>query len=240
VPSSTRGDACNLEHFRLSRDVRTLIDAETQQAIADQIDLAIEEVLAKLRNHGGEEGITPVLGHALMQRSFSAAGLTVAFNYRQLSKHIEEPYAGADGGFLVRVSTKTETVTKASLFQAKLLSGDFPPRSLTMNRSEMTRLYDQTRNMLKHSEQSVAMFYTERNIYVVDAAKYSSGPPSRSQQPLGRDKRLITLGTYLGKWMPRCTKGDRSANLVSRIEHLEGFRNGIDMAVVTERRSIDW
>jgi hypothetical protein len=47
--------------------------------------------LSKLRNHGGEEGITPVLGHALMQQSFSAGGLTVDFNYRQLSKQIGVP-----------------------------------------------------------------------------------------------------------------------------------------------------
>lgn len=217
-----------------------MIDATTQQAIASQIDLAVEEVLSKLRNHGGEEGITPVLGHALMQQSFNADGLAVDFNYRQLSKRVEEPYAGADGGFLVRVSTRTATVTKASLFQAKLLSGNFAPRSLTMNKSEMSRLHDQTRNMLKHTEQSVAMFYTERNIYVVDAEKFSNAAPSRGQRPLSKEKRLITLGTYLGKWMPRCTKGDRSANLISRIEHLEGFRNGIDMTVVTEKPSIDW
>ena len=217
-----------------------MIDATTQQAIADKIDRAVEAVLSKLRNHGGEEGITPVLGHALMQQSFSADGLTVDFNYRQLSKQIEEPYAGADGGFLVRVSTRTERVVKASLFQAKLLPGSDAPRSLTINKSAMTRLHEQTRNMLKQSEQSVAMFYTARNIYVVDAQKYSESPPSGGGLPLGSGTRLITLGTYLGKWMPRCTKGDRNTDLISRVEHLEGFRNGIDMHVVEERPSIDW
>ena len=107
-----------------------LIDEATQQELAARIDDAVMEVLAEVPNHGGEEGLTPVLGHALRQQSFRSPDLTVEFNYRQLSKNTEEPNAGADGGILVRVTTPDGVVQKASLFQAKLLKGRGPVREL--------------------------------------------------------------------------------------------------------------
>jgi hypothetical protein len=117
-----------------------LIDEFAQQAIAKAIDAAVKEVLSEFPNHGSEEGLTPVLGHALMRQSFDLTDLRVDFNYRQLNKRTEESFAGADGGFMVRVHTPGKLVKKAALFQAKLLKGSKPVRRLKI-KSEVVRLF---------------------------------------------------------------------------------------------------
>ncbi|WP_298011627.1 hypothetical protein [uncultured Aquabacterium sp.] len=212
-----------------------LIDAYVQQALANRIDAAVEEVLNELPNHGSEEGITPVLGHALRRQSVRGDGFQVRFNYRQLNKNTEEPSAGADGGFLVTVQTPDASVSKTALFQAKLLRGHEPVRELRMSTAEAARLQEQATNMLTHTGESVAIFYTRKQIYVVDAASFQS---IRTRTPLAEKHRLITLGTYLGKWLPRCTKGDKSQDLFKRVTHLDGFKRGLTMEVISERPSI--
>lgn len=198
------------------------------------------EVLAALPNHGSEEGLTPVLGHALMQQSFEADDLSVNFNYRQLNKYTEEPHAGADGGFLVRVTNADTTVQKAALFQAKLLRGPAKVRQSAMTTNDAQRLKDQVDNMLQLTDQAVAIFYTPEQIYVVDASNYRTRTVAESRRPLSSEHRLITLGTYLGQWLPRCTKGDQNPEFNTRVEHQDGFKQGISMNVVSQRPSIAW
>jgi hypothetical protein len=215
--------------------VTFLIDTYIQQALAARIDAAVSEVLAELPNHGSEEGITPVLGHALRRQSVSGDGFSVRFNYRQLNKNTEEPNAGADGGFLVSVQTPSTNITKTALFQAKLLRGTTPVRNLSMSTAEAARLQEQAVKMLTHTQESVAIFYTHKQIYVVDASHYQS---TRDRRPLSESHRLITLGTYLGRWLPRCTKGDHEPDLYQRVSHLDGFKRGLTMEVISERPSI--
>lgn len=215
-----------------------LIDQLAQQEIATAIDAAVKEVLSEFLNHGSEEGLTPVLGHALMRQSFDLTDLRVDFNYRQLNKYTEESLAGADGGFLVRVHAPGKMAKKAALFQAKLLKGSAPVRSLKIKSiKEANRLRDQCRGMLAQSRESVAMFYTQEEIYIVDAMHYA-GTPSRN--PLSTAHRLVTLGTYLGKWIPRCTKGDESEEFISRVERSGGFAKGIEMDVLSRRDPVPW
>lgn len=215
-----------------------LIGQLAQQKIAAAIDAAVKEVLSEFPNHGSEESLTPVLGHALMRQSFDSTDLRVDFNYRQLNKYTEESLAGADGGFLVRVHDPGKIVKKAALFQAKLLRGSEPVRSLKMKSSkEANRLGDQCQSMLTHSRESVAMFYTQGEIYIVDAAHYT-GTPSRS--PLSTAHRLVTLGTYLGQWIPRCTKGDESEEFIAKLEWPGGFAKGIEMDVLSRRDPVPW
>lgn len=216
------------------------IDSQTQIQLAALIDRAVKQVINAIVAHGNEEGLTSALGGALMQQSMLSSDLRVDFNYRQHNKITEEPHSGADGGFLVRVTTSQGTIEKAALFQAKLLSGANDVRSLRMNKSDAARLKRQTTDMLRQTEEAVAIFYTSQNIYVVDAADYRDSSKSASQSPLSANHRLITLGTYLGKWIPRCTKGDVSDNLVKRVRHLDGFKQGISMDVVTKRPAVSW
>ncbi|MFO1342130.1 MAG: hypothetical protein U1F05_03205 [Burkholderiales bacterium] len=218
--------------------MKYLIDKATQQRIAQRIDNAVERVLSELTNHGGEEALTAVLGHALMQQSLVQDDLKVTFRYRQLNRQTEEPHAGADGGFIVRVSNSNTSVQKAALFQAKLLRGAVKVRQLTMTRREAGRLQHQTSEMLRQTDQSVAMFYTLKQIYIVDANDYNSMLSAGAQRPLSDKHRLITLGTYLGQWLPRCTKGDTSADLIQKISHQDGFKSRLTMDVVSSRPSI--
>ena len=215
-----------------------LIDKNTQTRIATLVDHAVQQVLRKIVNHGNEEGMTAALGQALMQQRINEANLKVDFNYRQHSKNTEEPHSGADGNFLVRVTTPSDNVVKASLFQAKLLRGYGEVRSLSMPKSEAGRLRQQSEDMLKHTGEAVAVFYTHKNIYVVDAEDYGNGPESTT--PLSQGHRLITLGTYLGRWMPRCTKGDKNSNLVKRASHLDGFKDGLTLDIVSKQPSVPW
>lgn len=217
-----------------------LIDIPTQERIARLIDSAARQVVGQIVSHGNEEGLTSALGGALAQKSIRDNGLKVDFRYRQHNKITEEPHSGADGSFLVKVVLPGLTVEKAALFQAKLLGGDADVRTLTMSSSEAARLQKQANDMLKHTSEAVAVFYTWKNIYVVDAGDYGGGTPPASRTPLSQEHRLITLGTYLGKWIPRCTKGDEDTGIVIRAKHLEGFKHGVQLSVVADRPGIDW
>lgn len=217
-----------------------LIDLQAQAQIAALIDSAVERVLAELASHGSEEGLTSALGHALMQRAIRTSDLTVNFKYRQHNKISEEPYSGADGAFLVRVVTPESKVEKAALFQAKLLRGEDDVRNLSMSKPDAERLTKQSTDMLRHTEEAVAMFYTWKNIYVVDASDYQAKVDAASRKPLSQKHRLITLGTYLGKWLPRCTKGDQRNEIVTRAKHVDGFKNGFTLDVVSQQPSVPW
>ena len=92
--------------------------------------------------------------------------------------------------------------------------------------------------MLSHTEDAIAIFYTHKNIYVVDAGDYTNVQTPKT--PLSQEHRLITLGTYLGKWMPRCTKGDKASQFVTRAKHIDGFKHGLSLNVVTQRPSVKW
>ncbi|GAB6848199.1 hypothetical protein [Paraburkholderia kururiensis] len=215
-----------------------LIDQEAQTRIAKLIDSAVERVLGEVASHGNEEGMTTALGHSLMKHQIRESDLRVDFKYRQHNKYTEERYSGADGGFLVRVVTPNGTVEKAALFQAKLIGGLGDVRTLTMPRAEAKRLQGQSKDMLRHTDDAVAIFYTHKNIYVVDAKDYSGNATSKA--PLSQEHRLITLGTYLGKWMPRCSKGDTDPDFVTRARHVDGFKHGLSLNVVSQRPSVPW
>ena len=138
----------------------------------------------------------------------------------------------------MRVSVPGRTVNKAALFQAKLLKGDVPIRSLKMKSTDdAKRLRSQCQKMLEKSRESVAIFYTNQQVYVVDAAHYTK---QTTREPLSISHRLVTLGTYLGKWMPRCTKGDESEDFISRVERPDGFKHGIEMEVLCTRDPVPW
>lgn len=215
-----------------------LIDMPAQTKIARLIDHAVQQVLGEIASHGNEEGMTTALGHALMHRQIREADLQVDFRYRQHNKYTEERYSGADGGFLVRIVTPSGSVKKAALFQAKLIGGLGDVRTLKMTKAEATRLQGQSNDMLRYTDDAVAIFYTHKNIYVVDAKDYCGN--SANQTPLSQEHRLITLGTYLGKWMPRCTKGDTDPDFVTRARHLDGFKHGLSLHVVSQRPSVPW
>lgn len=217
-----------------------LIDKQEQIQIARLVDSAVSEVLSRLTNHGSEEGITSALGQALMGKKISTSSLVVEFNYRQHNKITEEPHSGADGAFVVRVRVAGVTTDKAALFQAKWLRQDRLIPDLSLSAAETKRLAEQSGAMRTHTPHSIIVFYTHKNIYVVDAANYKSYSTYSASKPLDDNHRLITLGTYLGKWLPRCTRGDTSPDLMTRVLHAGGFRHGITLTVASKSPRIEW
>jgi len=215
-----------------------LIDKNTQTQIAERIDIAVAQVLSEIASHGNEEAMTSALGHALMQVRIDEPNLRAVFRYRQHNKYTEESHSGADGGFFVRIEMHGVTIEKASLFQAKLLRGRSDIRSLAISQADASRLQKQSKNMLNHTREAVAMFYTHKNIYVVDAGRYRD--TLHSKTPLSQEHRLITLGTYLGSWMPRCTKGDNDPSFVRRARHVDGFKYGLSLDIISQRPSVPW
>lgn len=213
-----------------------LIDKGSQEIIAKMIDESVKRILGSFVSHDNEEALTSVLGQALMERPLDSENLSVSFNYRQHNKITEEKFSGADGGFVVTVITPDGVVEKATLFQAKLLRGEDNIRSLVLSKSEGKRLKKQSQDMLTYTKEAVALFYTHKNIYVVDATDYMTS--ENLINPLSDSHRLITLGTYLGKWMTRCTKGDRNSDFLTRVKHKDGFKNSLSLDVISRKPSV--
>lgn len=220
--------------------MKYLIDQQTQDELASHINESVIRVINRIDNHGNEEGLTSVLGQQLMDHPFKTRDTEVTFFYRQLHKQIEEPPAGADGGFIVLVKTPNGIVEKASLFQAKRLDEYRAVRDLRMDKHDALRLKDQAKKMLQRTKEAVGVFYTRQDIYVVDADYYANSALAEIRNPLSRQHRLISLGTYLGRWMARCTRGDQNDSLLSRIRRLDGFRQNMTMEVLTKLRPIEW
>jgi hypothetical protein len=199
-----------------------LIDQRTQNAIADYIDSAVASVVHNFDRHANENSLTAAFGQELMHQPLRLPGTEVQFTYRNFLEQDEEPATGADGGIIVNIRTQEESVQKGVLFQAKRLAQNRPVKKLTMRRDEATRLRDQIEDMLSITDECIVLAHTRRDIYAVEAPPLDEFPidelrafPSRS--------RLLTIGTYLGKWVGRCTRGDLDRDIVNRIEHPRGF-----------------
>ena len=199
-----------------------LIDERVQQAIADHIDSASASVLRNFDNHANENSLTAAFGQELMRESLRLPDTEVRFEYRNFLEQDEEPLTGADGGIVISIRTLEENLKKGVLFQAKRLPQDRPVKRLTMRPGEPRRLRRQIEDMLSITGECVVLAQTRRDIYAVEALALDEFTlddlrafPSRT--------RLITVGTYLGKWVARCTRGDPNPNVVSRIERPRGF-----------------
>lgn len=182
-----------------------------------------------------------MLGSMLSETSVRMANIAVEFSYRQMDPQTEENLNGADGGFLVRVRTPEGVVEKSALFQAKIFHATGPVRDLSLTPEDAARLETQVRKMLRHTADAVVLFYTPFEMYVVNARRYLTSAGKEERRPLSSRYRLVTLSTYLGKWLPRCTKGDLAQDLRTRIEHRKGFtRHAISMDVVSKQPRIAW
>jgi hypothetical protein len=201
-----------------------LIDEKAQNAIASHIDSAAESVVRRFDNHGNENSLTAALGQELMRQPLRFGDTEVEFDYRNFLEQNEEPVTGADGGIVVNIRTREQTIKKGVLFQAKRLPQRRPVKSLTMPHDESRRLRRQIEGMLSITDDCVVVAHTRADIYVVDGESLDDLPIDELRA-FPAESRLVTVGTYLGKWVPRCTKGDLNPNLVQRIENPRGFLN---------------
>lgn len=212
-----------------------LLDERTQDSIADYIDSASGRVIDNFDAHGNENSLTAALGQELRGRTIVSGDTKVTFDYRNFLEQHEEPLTGADGGFLVTIENSTEVVKKGVFFQAKRFPQNWPTRSLNLTRKDAKRLKGQIQEMLVFTEHCILLGQTQKAFYAVDAGALTGESIERLRLPFDR-ARLITLGTYLGKWVARCTRGDLDEVFIQGISKPQGFlKHLVTMNVETKQ-----
>ncbi len=136
---------------------------------------------------------------------------------------------------MVSIRNGEEEVRKAVLFQAKRLPQDRPVKSLTLPKTEARRLRRQLDLMVKISDESIVLVQTRERMYAIDAAS-ADELTIAALVHLTNECRLVSMGTFLGKWVTRCSRGDPSEAVVSQADRPGGFlRHRIGMTVVTNQ-----
>lgn len=213
-----------------------LIDGDAQQGIAKHIDLAAQRVVKHFDRHANENSLTAAFGQELIREPLRLRKGTVHFGYRNFSEQSEEPATGADGAFVIAIETPDETVRKGVLFQAKRLEGKRPVRSLRIDRGEANRLARQAEGMLEITKHSLVLAHTRKKIYAVDAQAVDDVVIDDVRR-FPEFVRLVSIGTYLGRWVARCTSGEVDPRLVAKMERPFGFvRHLITVDIKTTHR----
>jgi hypothetical protein len=92
--------------------------------------------------------------------------------------------------------------------------------------------------MLETTRESVVLSYTRDAVYAVDAESLKDLTVDELRYPLAT-ARLLGLGTFLGKWVARCTRGDNNEVLIERIRQPRGFlKQVIEMDIHTRQRPL--
>jgi hypothetical protein len=213
-----------------------LIDDRVQRIITKRIDAAASAVLAHFDLHGSENALTAALGQELLGTTIDDIDTQVRFTYRKFSDRREEPLTGADGAFVITIRNRERTVKKAVLFQAKRFAQRRPPKMLTLPRGEARRLKHQLNRMVPLSDECIVLAQTREQIYAIDGL--SADPLSIEDLKHVTERcRLVSLGTFLGKWVARCSRGDLGEFVISQSEEPNGFaHHSIAMVVDTTQR----
>ncbi len=213
-----------------------LIPEAAQEALHDHLFGAVSRITDAMPRHQSENGVTGALGQTLMDSPFNHGDLSVRFDYRKFPEASEEFHSGADGSLIVSIEPPGGPPTeKAVLFQSKLLKGDEPSTRKRLSRHDAERLRRQANAMLNHTDEAIVIFYTTANFYVVDAQMFATDPIASCQHPLGESRRLITFETYVGKWLPRCTRGDTRHDFVRSASTPGAFTRILTMRVSSSR-----
>ncbi len=216
-----------------------LLDELTQQRIAAHLDDAADRVVRHFDDHRDENSLTAALCQEIIREPILLNDTTVVFNYRNFSEQSEEPKVGADGGIRITIKNGDEEVEKGVLFQAKRLPQDRNTRSLSIpDKKEVSRFKRQISSMLNWTEESIVLGHTRQGIYAVEAVSLENHTVEELRYPF-RNARLVSLGTYLGKWVARCSRGDTDPVLIRRIREDRGFINHLlEMNIQTRQRPL--
>ena len=209
-----------------------LIPEDLQNTLRDHLWESCDKVLSALQRHNNENGVTGALGQTLSDNPLVNDRVIVRFDYRKFAEQSEEFWTGADGALIVTITPPNgPTKRKAVLFQAKLCKKDVPARQQSLRREDASRLKRQSRQIVDFTDDAIGIFYTPDNIYVVDAQALNELTVEELRQPLRGSQRLLTLATYLGKWLPRCARGDDRSEFLERADVGNGFMHLITMDV---------
>jgi hypothetical protein len=212
-----------------------LIPTEVQDALHEHLYKVIDPIVWALRKHDSEDVVTGALGQALMSHPLELGRIQVDFNYRKFPQSTEEYWTGADGAIVVTITPLNGPPTsKAALFQAKLCKEDLSPQHQVLETRDAARLKRQVDNMVRITDQSIGLFYTPGNIYAIDAPALHRRTESQLRKPLQGPIRLISLETYLGVWLPRCTRGDTRAEILELARRRGAFKHILEMGLKSQ------
>lgn len=216
-----------------------LLDEGTQRRIAAHLDDAAGRVIRHFDDHRDENSLTAALCQEIIREPILLNDTTVIFNYRNFAEQSEEHKVGADGGIRITIRNGDEEVEKGVLFQAKRLPQDRNTRSLSIpDKKEAGRSKRQISSMLNWTEESIVLSHTRQAVYAVEAVSLENHTVEELRYPF-RDARLVTLGTYLGKWVARCSRGDTDPVLIRRIREDRGFiTHLLEMDIQTRQRPL--
>jgi len=219
-----------------------LIDAAAQDAISERLNRVARAVMERANaRHGQEPNITAALGERLRDADDLVLDrATVRFDYRSANSLTEENPSGADGVFVVTIAGPDTTTEKIALFQSKILAPRSAlaalraPSTWAFDTGDAERLSDQATKMLAITSQAVVMLYTPDDVRIVNAKQLRTR--SAARRPLARGG-VVTLGTYLGKWVARCTRGETDSRIVREARTPGGLRV-LSMKITTKRKPV--
>jgi len=213
-----------------------LIDEPTQLALAGVIDAAAERVVEHFDLHWNENSLTAAFGEHLLQTRLDIGNTSARFVYRNFSEVDEEPATGADGGIVVSISSRGQTIKKAVLFQAKRFPQDREVKSLSLPRADAKRLKRQVDTMIPITDQCIVLAHTRERIYAIDGRCADRQSIDHMRYVTDRC-RLVSIGTFLGKWVARCSRGDTGQYVVSNVTQPKGFiHHQLSMTIDTDQR----
>lgn len=185
------------------------------------IDQVAERICAKYEKHADERSLIGAFNQALSDSPAYLEGAEIGFDFRNFPDQTEERQTGADGGYVVTVEKNAQQqVEKAEIYQAKRVKTDGIKRSHRMPRNEADRLRKQAKNMCNRSKKAAILVVAKRGIFVVDARQVAV---ARDEREPFRNARIISVGTFLGVWLARCTRGQKDPDFVDRVRNPGGF-----------------
>lgn len=213
-----------------------LIDEPTQLALAGVIDAAAKRVVEHFDLHWNENSLTAAFGEHLLQTQLSIGNTSARFLYRNFSEADEEPATGADGGIVVSINSRGQTITKAVLFQAKRFPQDREVKSLSLPREDAKRLKHQVDTMLPITDQCIVMAHTRERIYAIDG-RCADRQSIDNLRYVTERCRLVSIGTFLGKWVARCSRGETGQYVVNSVAEPKGFiHHQLSMTIDTDQQ----
>jgi hypothetical protein len=213
-----------------------LIDEPTQSALASVIDAAAARVIENFDLHGNENSLTAAFGEHLLQTHLQIGNTSVRFLYRNFSEMDEEPATGADGGIAVSINSQGRAIEKAVLFQAKRFPQDREVKSLSLPRADAKRLRHQIDRMIPITNECIVLAHTRERIYAIDG-RCADRQSIDNLRYVTERCRLVSIGTFLGKWVARCSRGERGHYVVSNVMQPKGFiHHQLSMTIDTDQQ----
>ena len=197
-----------------------LIPHHIQAQLRKHINQVAKRICKNFDQHADERNLMGAFNQALKDSPASFDGAEVSFDFRNFPDQTEEPETGADGGYIVTVESGGQKIEKAEIHQAKRIVQIGIKRELRLPTSDARRLRRQAADMCKKSRDAAVVVVTKGGIYAVDAHKIAGAADQR--EPF-KNVRIVSVGTLLGVWLARCTRGQTDPDFVKRVRNPGGF-----------------